>query len=284
LAAIDLLAANVNVAWLSGEGDARLVVDALRAGVSEANSNPTHGQRVAYDIAALIQRLAESGRLELGELMNLEWIYFGVLQYQAQHELVIYQHLISEPELLLQLISLIYIPEGEFKDDRPEPSQAERDAANQAWSILHEWKPFADTPSDQMPSPDRLSAIVERIRSLAAERRHSGIVDDHLGKALASAPVGSDGMWPHESVRTVLETHMSEALADGFVAGRRNLRGVTVRSPADGGQQERDLAAQYAASQRALAVTSPRTSALLGRLADEYRTDANREDVDVRKR
>lgn len=284
LAAIDLLAANVNVAWLTGEGDVRSIVDALRAGVAEANTNPAHGQRVAYDIATLIKRLAESQRLELGELMNLEWIYFGVLQYQAQHDLVIYQHLISEPELLLQLISLIYIPEGESKEDRPAPSQAERDAANQAWSILHDWKPFARTPANQMLSPERLRSIVERIRTLAAERRHSGIVDDHLGKALASAPAGTDGVWPHESVRAVLEAYPSEALMDGFVVGRRNLRGITTRSPADGGQQERDLTAQYAAWQRALAVKSPRTSALLGRLAEEYRTEANREDVEVRKR
>lgn len=284
LAAIDLLAANVKSEWLATDGDVRLAVEALKAGVAEANTNPAHGQRVAYDIAQLIKRLAECKRLELSELMNLEWIYFGVLQHQAQHDLVIYEHLISEPELLLQLVSLIYIPEGESKEGRSEPSQAERDAANQAWSILHDWKPFKSTPTERMPGPDQLRATVDRIRALAAERRHVGIVDDHLGKALASSPVGADGTWPHESVRIVLEQFASEALSDGFVVGKRNLRGTTSRSPGDGGQQERGLAAQFEAWQRDLAVKSPRTSALLGRLADDYRSDANREDVDVRKR
>jgi hypothetical protein len=68
------------------------------------------------------------------------------------------------------------------------------------------------------------------------------------------------------------------------VVGKRNLRGVTSRSPGDGGEQERQLAAQYETWQRALAVSNPRTSALLGRLADEYRSDANWEDVEARKR
>lgn len=284
LAAIDLLAANTKDGWLAGDGDVCLIVEVLNAGVAEANAKPTHGQRVAYDIARLIKALADSKRLDLGELMHLEWIYFGVLEYQAQHDLVIYEHLISDPELMLQLIALIYIPEGESREGRPEPSEGERAAATQAWHILHEWKPFAGTSPQAMPSSGELAGIVERVRKLAAERRHAGIIDDHLGKALASSPLGTDGVWPHESVREVLERYSSEALANGFVAGKRNLRGTTLRSPGDGGEQERQLAAQYETWQRALAVSNPRTSALLGRLAEEYRTEATWEDTEVRKR
>lgn len=284
LAAIDLLAANSKDGWLAGDGDVRLVVEVLNAGVAEANANPAHGQRVAYDIARLIKALADSRRLELSELMHLEWIYFGVLEHQAQHDLVIYEHLISDPELLLQLIALIYIPEGESREGRPEPSEGERAVATQAWRILNEWKPFASTSPHAMPSGGELVAIVERARKLAAERRHSGIVDDHLGKALASSPAGTDGVWPHESVREVLERYRSEALADGFVVGKRNLRGITSRAPGDGGEQERQLAAQYETWQRALAVSNPRTSALLGRLVEGYRSEATREDVEARKR
>lgn len=284
LAAIDLLAANTKNGWLAGDGDVRLVVEVLEAGVAEANANPSHGQRVAYDIARLIKALADSKRLDLGKLMHLEWVYFGVLEHQAQHDLVIYQHLISDPELLLQLIALIYIPEGESREGRPEPSEGERAAATQAWRILNEWKPFASASPHAMLSAGELVAIVERVRKLAAERRHSGIVDDHLGKALASSPSGTDGVWPHESVREVLERYSSNALTDGFVVGKRNLRGVTSRSPGDGGEQERQLAAQYETWQRALAASHPRTSALLGRLAEGYRAEATWEDTEARKR
>src|SRR5690606_23790143 len=107
---------------------------------------------------------------------------------------------------------------------------------------------------------------------------------DHLGKALASSPPGTDGVWPHESVREVLECNGSEALADGFVVGKRNLRGVTSRALGDGGEQGRQLAAQYETWQRALAVSNPRTSSLLGRLGEEYRAEATWEDTEARKR
>ncbi|HEX5093747.1 MAG TPA: hypothetical protein VFV84_13755, partial [Burkholderiales bacterium] len=284
LAAIDLLAANTKNDWLAGEGDVGLVVDALKAGVAEANENPARAQRVAYDIARLIKKLAESKRLQPSELMHLEWIYFSVLEHQAQHDLVIYENLIKEPELLLQLVSLIYIPEGESADGRPEPSEADRGAATQAWHVLHDWRPFAKVSSQAMPTADELVDVVGRIRTLATERRHSRVVDVDLGRALASCPVGIDGKWPHESVRDVLERFDSQSLAEGFVIGRRNLRGMTSRSPGDGGAQERQLAIQYEGWQRSLAVSHPRTSALLGRLADQYRSEGNWEDGEARKR
>lgn len=284
LSAIDLLAANGKAGWLAGEGDVALVVEALKAGVAEANADPEGGQRVAYDIAQLIKALAESKRLEIGELMHLEWIYFGVLEHQAQHDLVIYEHLVKDPELLLQLIALIYIPEGESREGRPEPSEGERAAATQAWRILHDWKPFSRTAPEAMPTVEELATIVERVRKLAAERRHTRIVDVDLGRALASCPTGVDGVWPHESVRETIERYNSEQLAEGFCIGKRNLRGMTSRAPGDGGAQERQLAAEYEGYQRALAVTHPRTSALLGRLAEQYRSEANREDVEAGKR
>jgi hypothetical protein len=133
-----------------------------------------------------------------------------------------------------------------------------------------------------MLSPEELLTIVDRVRKLATERHYSGIVDDHLGKALASSPVGIDGIWPQESVREVLENYTSEALTDGFVTGKRNLRGTTSRSPGDGGEQERQLATQYDAWQRALAISHPRTSAILGRLAESYREEAKWEDIEDR--
>lgn len=284
LAAIDLLAANIKRDWLTNDGNLRLVVEVLEAGVAEANANPSHGQRVAYDIARLIKTLADSNRLDLGELMHLEWIYFGVLEHQAQHDLIIYRNLITNPELLLQLIALIYIPEGESREGRPDPSESERAVATQAWRVLNDWKPFAKTLSHEMPSAEELTGIIDRVRGMAAEKRHAGIVDDHLGKALASSPSGTDGIWPHESIREVLERYNSEALSDGFVVGRRNLRGFTCRSPGDGGEQERQLAIQYKTWQRVLAASHPRTSALLGRLASGYSADAAWEDAEAKKR
>jgi len=57
------------------------------------------------------------------------------------------------------------------------------------------------------------------------------------------AKSGTDGIWPNEAVRDVLEEVSTKEIAVGMSIGLYNSRGVQWRGP--GGQQERDLAAQY---------------------------------------
>jgi hypothetical protein len=53
---------------------------------------------------------------------------------------------------------------------------------------------------------------------------------------------------------------------------------MTVRSPFDGGEQERALAARYRRDAEAFRFDWPRTAACLDRLADSYEDDAKRHD------
>lgn len=282
LDAISLLAANVNGAWLANNGDLQLVIDVLKACVLEANDRSELDQRRSYDIVQIFQAITESGRVQSKELIQLEWMYFGVLEHHAQHKLALYENLIFDPSLLLQLVALVYLPEGEQELDRPEPSQSEKAMASQAWRVLHHWQPFGTLSPQAMPRSEDLATTIRNIRSLAGEHRQQRVMDDLLGRALASSPMGIDECWPHESVRDALESYGGiPELAEGFVVGKGNLRGVTARLPSDGGRQELDLAQCYGDWQRALAVSHPLTSKLLGELAENLRSHAHWEDVQV---
>jgi hypothetical protein len=85
-------------------------------------------------------------------------------------------------------------------------------------------------------------------------------------------------------VREIIELCRNRDLEEGFQIGLYNRRGVTVRLPTDGGQQERELAAQYRADALACAFTWPRTQAVLERIAESYERDATREDRDAEQR
>jgi hypothetical protein len=276
LDALCLLSMNASAAYLAGsDADLQLVLNVLYAAIGDINANEARAEDSAYHVASLIKALVESQRLSPSEIVRLEWSYFGALQYNAQHKLLIYQRLISEPELLLQIVSLMYFPEGTENDSRPELTDSQKALASQAWRIFHEWAPFQGLAPEAVPSSAEILKQVDDIRARAADRRHVRVVDDLLGKALASSPVGTDGVWPHEYIRDVLERFgTNEEIAEGFVVGKVRLRGVTSRLPGDGGAQERDLAEQYAKWQRQLALSNPKTSRLLGRLAENYRSDA----------
>jgi|GEM_PF-1043792 len=286
LDAIEVLAKNSKTVWLAGAGDSELVIEALQRGVEASNANPGQGQRVAYDVATLLKRLSKCDKVSDEAMTQLEWAYFGLLEYQAQHDLVIYRRLSTEPSMVVELLSLLYRPDGVEKESVPEPTETVKRMASNAWHVLNDWRPFAKLSATEMPSPESLRQYSEAVIQIAQERGYRGIALDHLGKALASSPPGVDGNWPHESVRSVIE-HMAaaEELRDGFVGGRIYTRGMTTsRSIGDGGEQERHLASDYRRWQSAIAVAAPATSGLLGRLAHYYDSDATRMDIYDRRR
>lgn len=285
LDAIDALAMSVKTEWLAKDGDCDLIIEVLRRGVVASNENPAHGQRVSYDVTTLLKRLSKCGRVSDNDMTGLEWAYFGLLEHQAQHDLVIHRRLISEPSTVIDLMSLIYHADGVDKESLPAPTNEQKRMASNAWHVLNDWHPFKKLTSDEMPSADSLKAFAIEFVRIATERGYQAIALDHLGKALASSPVGADGNWPHESIRGVLEgMDAHDELKDAFVAGRFTDRGVTMRSIGDGGEQERELAQQYRLWQSALSVRWPATSGLLGRIAAEFDRDAVRMDVDDRRR
>ena len=79
-----------------------------------------------------------------------------------------------------------------------------------------------------------------------------------------------------QPVRVVLERVLNKHLRDGFIIGRRNLRGVHFRE--EGGTQERELAEQYESWAESCENAYPRVSGVLRLIADTYLHEGRRED------
>ena len=101
--------------------------------------------------------------------------------------------------------------------------------------------------------------------------------DELIGQILSSSQNGSDGQWPHESVRRLLEVLDSEDLERGISNARFNNRGVTWGSSC---AQDRELSTQYETMAQTFRNKWPRTSALLRQMAKNYRRVAEWEDRD----
>jgi hypothetical protein len=80
-----------------------------------------------------------------------------------------------------------------------------------------------------------------------------------------------------------LEEVQSKDVEDGLEIQVYNNRGITSRGPAEGGDQERDVVAQYRAQADDLADAWPRTAAVLRRLADGFDRDARRYDDEAER-
>jgi hypothetical protein len=103
-----------------------------------------------------------------------------------------------------------------------------------------------------------------------------------IGEMLSGSSHGSDGAWPNEAVRDVIEIVQSERLDRGIEIGKYNARGAHWRAP--GGSQEFALAAEYAHYAATCADRWPRTAALLREMERKYKGEARwheaREEID----
>jgi fermentation-respiration switch protein FrsA (DUF1100 family) len=79
-------------------------------------------------------------------------------------------------------------------------------------------------------------------------------------------------------VRSLLEELTSDRIETGLYIGVVNARGVTCRAHDTGGEPERALAEQHRAWASALAASAPRAAGVLRRIAENYSSDAKRED------
>lgn len=176
-------------------------------------------------------------------------------------------------------LKMAYKARGEQSGKTPEPSEEARHRAARAHALLDVWKTPPGTMVDGRIDDAALNTWIEEARRLAREVDRLEICDQQIGRLLSYAPTGTEGVWPQEAVREVVEKLASDHLDTGMAIGIYNSRGVVSRAPLDGGNLERDLAERYHRFATALADAWPRCARLARRVAEIYEREARSEDV-----
>jgi hypothetical protein len=277
-----------------------LGVRALRApSQGTAESVDVLGQSAVYLISTALDSLRDSGA-DLADLADLEWYYLPLLDDQRTPQ-ALHARLAREPEFFADMVQLAYrsdtavaarsaetdpneqhapaeipppTPAGDAEDVPPHVATA-------ALSLLREWTaplPGA-TAAGQVPAVDDLNRWVTQARAALAARDRAGAASLALAGALSGPATDTDGTWPCLPVRETLEREQDAVLEQELAIARFNQRGVTSRSPYSGGDQERELVAQYRRWADAVRDRWPRSGAVLDDLAHTYDLDARREDL-----
>lgn len=252
-----------------------LAFHALEALVDDSHSSPP-SRPSAHDIGALLDVIERDPSRDEARVAKLEWLFLPVLEHTRPAR-VLHATLSNDPSFFVDLVCLVYKPRNAAVPAEPTKEQQVR--AQLAQGLLHEWQRLPGLQGDGTIDPEALCAWTDRARTLAATADRAIVADLELGGVLAYSPAGGDGFWPHEAVRDLIEWVASEQLESGIRTGVYNNRGVTTREVGEGGRQERDLVAKYQGHAAALADRWPRTARLLREIADTYKSEAGREDL-----
>lgn len=240
-----------------------------------------------YNVEQAFKYLNTSSALTLDEKAGLEFAYIDVLARPWDSRADSYgipnleRYVEAHPELFIQAVAWAY----KRKDGAVDPDELRvaedrvKDMAERGYKLLEALQRIPDHDEIGKPNAKTLAKWVSVVRQSAKDISRIDVADMCIGRLLAHSPVGSDGIWPSESVRTVLEEVHSEELMRGAHTGVYNSRGAVWRGA--GGDQERELAAKYRTWAESLQSTHPYVaSTLLMQLVRTYEAEANREDTE----
>ena len=264
-----------------------LLIRALRAAANE--EGPSSSNDVVmfqHHVGKILDHLDADSTVKEDDVATLEWIYFQVLRYSKRPLKALQRALAEKPELFVELIKMVYSPAEASGITEPAASNPDlaRQLASQAYGVLRDWSRVPGSDDTGFINGAALEAWVKAARKLCAEVGRAEVGDIHIGQVLSAAIRQPGEPWPPEPVCEVIEMVRSKELEQGFENGVYNRRGVTVRSPFDGGDQERILAESYRRDAEALNFDWIRASGCLKRLSESYERDARRHDQDAEQK
>jgi hypothetical protein len=250
------------------------IADVLEAAILPAPEPGFNVSGFAYKSAELLNRL-EAMNLSRDRLAKLEWLYFPIHEhYRSPH--ILHKEMSCNPEFFIEVLQCIYPPKNELQ---PEESENKIALARWAWELLESWKQMPGQEKDGTVDGEALRGWVLLVRELAAACDRSEFADIHIGHALAFSPIDSDGTWPHQNVRDLIEELANSDIENAWQTQIFNNRGLTYRSITAGGQSECILAESYESYAKQMYDRWPRTAGVMHTLAEVYRNQALRQDL-----
>jgi hypothetical protein len=251
--------------------NSRLLGDILKT----IATNPVDYENVAIskvrnEILRAIEYIQEQDELPREEIIQIEWAYLRVFRFDSFKPTNLEEEVINNPIFFSQIVSLVYKKdEGEkenISDDR------EKLRVENAYSLLDTITTVPGLQENKPIDVEKLREWVFNSREQFDRLGRVKIGDNQIGKVLSNSPLGTDGIWPHEIVRDLIEEIQSPELENALEVGKYNLREARMSLPYDGGKEERTLASEYFKEAQEIMLKWPRTSEILRRLCRKRRS------------
>jgi hypothetical protein len=234
-------------------------------------------QLFTYSVTQLLDYLFALEDVDQNRVAAIEWTYLPALKTRERRPAALHAELRRNPSFFVDLVTLAYRGKNEEPTELAEDDEVR---ARLAHDLLDSFRGVPGA-SEGVVEDTALRQWVDEARRLLEERGRSEIGDVMIGEFLSGSPLGSDGAWPHEAVRKVIEEIASDDLDRGITIGVYNGRGVVTKNPYEGGGQERTLASTYRGYAEAIRQRWPRTALMLDTIVRSYERDARREDSEA---
>lgn len=249
-----------------------LVIRALEALLGAQQQDSDLSRITLHGLVELFAHLDQyKDKVGVERVARLEWAFLPVLDLNARAA-TLHWLLSQDPSFFADVISVTY--RTSLDEDEILSSDGRAEHAKRGYTLLSTWDTPPGLRDDGRVDPETLRSWIASALTLVDDADRRDVGEFHIGMMLSHVPPDPDGTRSCAFVRDLLEELQSDSVEEGFRVGIFNSRGVTVRSPGDGGQLERELASRYREQESKVAYQWPRTAALLRRLAQTYEWEA----------
>ena len=256
--------------------------------------NDERGTMDAHHVHEAFRFLHDSGDEDELRLARLEYSFLPFLDhFSPVTPKTLERKLATDPSFFIECLSTVFRAKSDAKaedvelsNEDPVDKEAKNTKARKAqviFNLLRNWRTIPGLEEDGTISTDKLRNWVTNTRELARNADRIEVCDITIGELFAKPHADKDGALPLIPIREIMEECASEDLERGFYTGLFNRRGVVSKAVYEGGQKEREIAAQY---ERYAQITSPwpRTATVLREMGRSYLRRAQREDEEAEAR
>lgn len=238
-----------------------------------------------YDIEQALEVLNSRNDFDIGELVNLEYLYIDALHLDSSYGIPNLSKAIAEsPIFFMQLVAYGFKSHGGKPEPEewrmPQDNKSISVAGTKSYNVLNTLSVIPGTQEDEKIDAKILLGWVKEVRRLAKEYGREVITDQMIGKLMSTCGSDEDGVWPRKEIRCVFEEIASEDISTGMQLGLYNSTGAEFH--AVDSSRERSRVENYSGMASKIMNKYPFTAKMLRDIAHMYERDAEHWDEDAR--
>jgi hypothetical protein len=244
-----------------------IILSTLETAVQPGNVERVDWGRLGWGVGRLLERLAQSN--DLVRVGRLEWQLLPLLAALDRKPVALLGAMSHDPAVFLEVLKA-----ATRKTEVGGTEEQTREVRLRGWRALERWRVPPGTRADGSLDSEELHTWARAARRLAQEAELLPRADYYLGCTLANCPAGSDGIWPDDAVRDLIDEVDTKELVDGFSHTAASPEGLISRSIEAGGEAERGRAAGYLEAAERIEAKWPRTASALRQIAHYLQAEA----------
>lgn len=237
--------------------------------------------REMYQTAEILKTvtLPSAGDRRNGLLLMEFMMHHSLKHYFRHSETHFDKELNTNPELMMSIVDLMFLPDNEYRQENQ--SEEEKQKVEQWGRIGFDfWFHYHDVPCRQDNGDideDGLRAYIKQLKELAKEHHRTSVISLVIGRILGNLPEKED--YPTEFMCHMVEELDDDNIDTEISCALSNRRGMTSRSPFEGGTIERKHIETFTNyKKRAMQRNSPRLAKVFEAEINSFSFMAERED------